>query len=147
LAIRSSARHMSKARPLRVARVGIRMLCSSVLFAAALVLGPSAFGDGIGEDAHASLDEPRVANAWRVLRIVNCERCHGKDYEGLAAPSVVEYARTQTRERFVRTLLDGDPPRGMPGYRDNPLVSESIDGIYRYFVGRANGAIDATSRP
>jgi hypothetical protein len=44
-------------------------------------------------------------------------------------------------------LLDGDPPRGMPGYRNNPLVNKNIDGIYGYFVGRATGAIHATSRP
>ena len=44
-------------------------------------------------------------------------------------------------------VLEGDPARGMPGYRSNPLVNENIDGIHRYFVGRANGSIDPQSRP
>ena len=82
-----------------------------------------------------------------MLRAVDCARCHGKDYEGLAAPSIVSYARTQTRETFVRMVLDGDPPRGMPGYRSNSRIAENIDDVYRYFVGRADGTIDSGSRP
>jgi cytochrome c55X len=94
-----------------------------------------------------TLEDPRLAAAWKALRTVYCERCHGKDYDGLAAPSIVAYAATQSREAFVRIVLDGDPPRGMPGYRDNPLVADNIDDIYRYFRARATGAIDATARP
>ncbi|GAB7523131.1 c-type cytochrome [Paraburkholderia sp. 2C] len=84
-----------------------------------------------------------IVSTWRTLRMVDCARCHGKDYEGLAAPSIVDYARTQSREMFTRMVLDGDPPRGMPAYRDNPLIAGHIDEIYRYFVGRANGTIRA----
>jgi hypothetical protein len=72
---------------------------------------------------------------------VDCGRCHGRDYDGLAAPSIIEYARTQSREMFIRMILDGDPARGMPGYRNNPRVLESIDDAYRYFLGRARGDI------
>lgn len=109
--------------------------------------------------ARANADEERtsppstndgVVGAWRILRAVDCARCHGKDYEGLAAPSIVDYARTQSREMFVRMVLDGDPARGMPAYRGNPLVIERIDDIYRYFRGRADGTIGAgppTLRP
>src|SRR6476469_3153631 len=73
-----------------------------------------------------------IANAWRVLRVVDCARCHGKDYTGLAAPSIVRYAASVNRETFIRTVLDGDPPRGMPGYRANSYVTGNIDDIYRY---------------
>jgi cytochrome c55X len=59
----------------------------------------------------------------------------------------VAYARTQSRESFVRALLDGDPPRGMPGYRAYPLVSENVEGIFRYFLGRANATIHRNDRP
>jgi cytochrome c55X len=95
------------------------------------------------ERADPPLTNDAIVNTWRILRMVDCARCHGKDYEGLAAPSIVGYARTQSREMFVRMVLDGDPPRGMPAYRDNPLIAGHIDDIYRYFVGRANGAIRA----
>lgn len=107
-----------------------------------------AFAVPAGESgASRPLTDAGTAAAWRTLRIVDCARCHGREYEGLAAPSIVSYARTQSRETFVRMVLDGDPPRGMPGYRSNSLVAEKIDEIYGYFRGRANGSIDPGSRP
>ena len=93
------------------------------------------------EDGHSPSTDVRIVAAWETLRAVECARCHGKDYDGLAAPSIIEYARTQNREMFVRMVLDGDAVRGMPGYRHNPRVLGSIDDIYRYFVGRAQGNI------
>jgi hypothetical protein len=93
------------------------------------------------------LSDPALAQAWRTLREIDCARCHGKDYQGLAAPSIVAYARSVSREMFLRMVLDGDPPRGMPGYRDNPRIAGRIDDIYRYFLGRADGSIAAASRP
>jgi hypothetical protein len=91
--------------------------------------------------------DARIANAWRVLRVVDCARCHGKDYAGWAAPSIVAYAATQSRESFTRMLIDGDPVRGMPGYRDNAYVAESVEDLYRYFLARANGEIGPDYRP
>ncbi|WP_232256054.1 c-type cytochrome [Caballeronia glathei] len=92
------------------------------------------------EAGNAAAD-PAIVSAWRTLRAADCARCHGKDYEGLAAPSIVGFARSQSREMFVTAILDGNPPRGMPAYRDNPHVADRIDDIYRYFAGRANGSI------
>jgi len=119
----------------------------ATMLVACLVLWTNALADGEQGSTRATIDDPQVASAWRALRILNCERCHGKHYEGLSAPSVVAYVRDQSREMFFRMLLDGDPPRGMPGYRNNALVSKNIDGIYRYFTLRANGTILASSRP
>jgi cytochrome c55X len=93
------------------------------------------------------MDDPELASAWQTLRVMDCARCHGKAYLGSSGPSVVEYARTQSREMFVRAVLDGNPGRGMPGYRGNPLVEPAIDGIYRYFKGRADGTIATEDRP
>ena len=126
-----------------------RMISAShtALLLGCLVLGTNALGDAAQESSSPSIDDPQVARAWRALRVVNCDRCHGKDYEGLSAPSIVAFARNQSREMFLRMMLDGDPPRGMPGYRNNPLVGNNIDGIYRYFTLRGTGAILASSRP
>ena len=99
------------------------------------------------QEARRAIDDPSVAHAWQALRTLNCERCHGPDQTGLAAPSIVDYARTQERAAFVRMVLDGDPPRGMPGYRGNPLVTGNIEGIYRYFAGRADRSIAPGDRP
>ena len=104
-----------------------------------------------GNEANGKVSPPcadaRIANAWRVLRAVDCARCHGRDYTGLAAPSIVAYAATQSRESFTRKVIDGDPVRGMPGYRENAYVAESLDDIYRYFVARATGEIGPDYRP
>ena len=97
--------------------------------------------------ATAAASDPGIARAWRVLRQVDCARCHGRSYDGLAAPSIVAYAATQTPAQFDRMVIDGDPSRGMPGYRSNAFVVESLDDIRRYFTGRANGNIGADYRP
>jgi len=122
-------------------------VCAAALLAVLLTAAQSARPDVAAEGVSAPLIDEGLASAWRTLRAVDCARCHGKDYDGLAAPSIVRYARTQTREMFVRMVLDGDPPRGMPGYRSNPRIAENIDDVYRYFVGRADGTIDSGSRP
>jgi len=88
-----------------------------------------------------------LATAWHTLRIVDCARCHGRHYTGLAAPSIVDYVRTRSREQFDHIVLVGDPLRGMPGYRSNPLIAETIDDLYRYFLGRASGRICTDARP
>lgn len=91
--------------------------------------------------------EASLATAWRTLRIVDCARCHGKHYEGQSGPSIVEYARKQSRDLFIRAVLDGTPVQGMPGYRSNPLVAGAIDDIYLYFKARAEGTISEQYRP
>jgi hypothetical protein len=119
-----------------------------VCFAGLLALAASAQGgEDVTQPASRVCTDARIANAWRVLRVVDCARCHGKDYAGFAAPSIVAYAATQSREIFVRTIIDGDPIRGMPGYRDNAYVAENVEDIYCYFLARANGQIGPDYRP
>ncbi len=120
--------------------------CLATLLAIAAAI-PSIASADVTDDVDRSCVDARIANAWRVLRAVDCARCHGKDYAGLAAPSIVGYAATQSRETFFRMVLDGDPIRGMPGYRSNAYVTESLDDIYRYFRSRSNGDIGPDYRP
>ena len=108
---------------------------------------PWIVASGVTDGAGQLEVDTRIAKAWRVLRVVDCARCHGKDYAGLAAPSIVDYAALQGYEMFVRMILDGDPIRGMPGYRSNAYVVENIDDIYRYFRARASGDIGPEYRP
>ncbi|TMH30695.1 MAG: cytochrome c [Betaproteobacteria bacterium] len=127
-----------------------RHVALSACFAALLAIAaciPSTVAGDVTEGADPLCIDARIANAWRVLRAVDCARCHGKDYAGLAAPSIVGYAATQSREMFIRMVLDGDPIRGMPGYRGNAYVAENLDDIYRYFLARANGEIGPDYRP
>ena len=120
--------------------------CLATLIAIAACI-PSIVAGDVTDGAGQLCSDARIANAWRVLRAVDCARCHGRDYTGLAAPSIVDYAATQSRETFFRMVLDGDPIRGMPGYRSNVYVTQSLDDIYRYFLARANGDIGLEYRP
>ena len=132
--------------PLRRHRQGKRLACLVGLLSIAVCIRPTIAGDVSGGAGRSDVDAS-IAKAWRVLRVVDCARCHGKDYTGLAAPSIVGYAATQSRDMFVRMVLDGDPIRGMPGYRSNAYVADSIDDIYRYFIARAKGDIGPEYRP
>ncbi|SAL54018.1 Cytochrome c-555 precursor [Caballeronia arvi] len=111
----------------------------TLLTTAACVFGISLIAQAQAQE-QAPAQTPE-ADAWRAVRAADCARCHGKDHEGLAAPSIVGFARTQSRERFIAAVLDGNPPMSMPAYRGNPLIESRIDAIYRYFAGRADGSI------
>ena len=81
----------------------------------------------VSSDGAGQLEvDTRIANAWRVLRVVDCARCHGKDYAGLAAPSIVDYAALQSYEMFVRMILDGDP---MVSLRCSERHRAAADGV------------------
>jgi cytochrome c55X len=102
---------------------------------AALVLAPSHV------DA-ADADPPALhERGWNALRAMDCARCHGRDYDGWAAPSLIAGVRHGSRERFDHWVLDGDIGRGMPGYRSQPLVVAELDAIYAYLLARARGEI------
>jgi cytochrome c55X len=135
-------------RPAIVRHGGKRVpVCLALAAAVMLVVVQSARADDPVGEAAPALTDPGIISAWRTLRAADCARCHGKDYEGLAAPSIVDYARTQSRETFARMVLDGDAARGMPAYRLTPSIADHIDDIHRYFTGRADRTIQAESRP
>lgn len=89
--------------------------------------------------AHAQADADAQALQARgrdALRAMDCARCHGKHYDGWAAPSLLAAVREGSRERFERYVLDGSE-RGMPGYRSQPLVVAELDAIYAYLRAQA----------
>ena len=88
-----------------------------------------------------------LTRGWAALRAMDCARCHGRDYSGWAAPSLVAAVRDAPRERFERIVLEGDIARGMPGYKSQPVVVAELDAIYAYLRARADGSIAAGSRP
>ncbi|MCW5660198.1 MAG: c-type cytochrome [Burkholderiaceae bacterium] len=79
------------------------------------------------------------------LRDMDCARCHGRDYRGWAAPSLIDAVRDGSRERFERYVLDGDIVRGMPGYRSQPRLVTDLDAIYLYL--RMRGRQEPASPP
>ena len=119
---------------------------AAVLVVAALAACRIAHAGEAGDDRARPQADSELQAAWRALRNADCARCHGKEYEGLAAPSIVDYARLVSRDLFIRKILDGDPPRGMPGYRSVPPIADRVEEIYRYFAARAGRLNQANPR-
>jgi cytochrome c55X len=61
---------------------------------------------------------------------MDCARCHGRDHDGWAAPSLLTAVREGSRQPFVTFVPDGDIARGMPGYREQPVVVDDLAAIY-----------------
>lgn len=87
--------------------------------------------------------DPQLRRGWEALRAMDCARCHGRHYDGWAAPSLLASVRDAPRERFERIVLDGDIARGMPGYRGQPAVTGNLDAIWAYLKARADGTVPA----
>jgi cytochrome c55X len=109
-------------------------------FSALTLLAPVACA---APDSAEAAGPAEQARGWTALRAMDCARCHGRDHDGWAAPSLIASVREGTRERFVHYVLEGDLARGMPGYRSQPLVVAELDAIYAYLRARAAGAIGA----
>jgi mono/diheme cytochrome c family protein len=92
-----------------------------------------AFADAapVGCDPRQQAD---IARGRAALRAMDCARCHGRDYAGWAAPSLIVAVRDGTYARFVHFVLHGDPTRGMPSYRSQPLVVTELDAMYAYLI-------------
>ena len=105
--------------------------------------------------AATAADQAELARGWTAMRAMDCARCHGREYDGWSAPSLIAAVRDGPRERFDRFVLDGDIGRGMPGYRSQSAVTANLDAIYAYLLARARGevgpgkpeATDASTKP
>jgi cytochrome c55X len=91
--------------------------------------------------ALAADNTPELARGWKTLRAMDCARCHGRDYQGWTAPSLINAVRDAPRARFDHYVLEGDIGRGMPGYRSQSAVTDNLDAIYAYLMARAKGEI------
>jgi len=84
---------------------------------------------------------PAIFAAWQAMRQLDCARCHGRDYTGSVGGSLLESARTRSRDEFKRLVLEGNMARGMPPYSSVSLAAENVEGMYDYLRGRADGTI------
>jgi mono/diheme cytochrome c family protein len=80
---------------------------------------------------------------FQVVRQLDCARCHGASYEGQVGPSLLASAKQRSAEDFKRLVLEGNPGKGMPAYKNTPSAVENIDAMYAYFKGRAEGTVEA----
>jgi mono/diheme cytochrome c family protein len=105
-----------------------------------LVLAGLLFATAAAQGAQPG-EADELARGRAALRAMDCARCHGRDYDGWAAPSLVAAVRDSSRERFERWVLDGNIGAGMPGYRGQPLVAANLDAIYAYLRARSQGEV------
>ena len=85
--------------------------------------------------------DAQTMNGWRTWRALACERCHGKNQEGLVGPALVESLKVLTKEEFKKTVTNGRPEKGMPNFNGSKQVMDNLDGLYAYLKGRSDGAI------
>jgi mono/diheme cytochrome c family protein len=116
---------------------------SAVLLAAALVAGTlAAFAaDAPYKVVDGNQVDEKTLEGWRTWRAAACERCHGRNQEGMVGPSLVESLKTMTKEQFATVVLKGRVDKGMPNFDGSKMVSENIDNLYAYLKGRSDGAI------
>ncbi|MGA8055373.1 MAG: c-type cytochrome [Burkholderiales bacterium] len=85
--------------------------------------------------------DTQTLDGWRTWRALACERCHGKNQEGMVGPSLLEALKTMNKDQFKQTVLKGRPDKGMPNFDGSEQVVKNIDGLYAYLKGRSDGAI------
>lgn len=85
--------------------------------------------------------DAQTLNGWRTWRALACERCHGKNQEGLVGPSLVESLKRLSKEEFKVTVLKGRLDKGMPNFEGSAMVVSNLDGLYGFLKGRSDGAI------
>jgi mono/diheme cytochrome c family protein len=91
--------------------------------------------------AHGNQVDAEIYQAWLAIRQLDCARCHGASFEGSVGPSLLESVRTRDQVEFIRLIVEGNAQRGMPPYKSIKRATDNIEGMYRYFKGRAEGTI------
>lgn len=108
--------------------------CALVAHAAADDQKPYRVVDGYKVDAN-------TMNGFRTWRAAACDRCHGAAQQGLVGPSLIESLKKIDKEEFAKLMRTGRLEKGMPSFRESPMVMEHTDGLYAYLKGRSNGDI------
>ncbi|HET9576781.1 MAG TPA: cytochrome c [Usitatibacter sp.] len=119
-------------RPL--ATVAVVIACAIAAHAMAEGDKPYTVVDGYKVDAN-------TMNGFRAWRAAACDRCHGAAQQGLVGPSLIESLKKLDKQAFVTTVTNGRLEKGMPSFKESPMVMQHADGLYAYLKGRSNGDI------
>ncbi|GAC1631067.1 MAG: hypothetical protein NVS9B10_24110 [Nevskia sp.] len=74
-------------------------------------------------------------------KTAGCGRCHGANQEGIVGPSLIESLKTLSKADFIKTVMEGRVPKGMPSFTGNASVAANIDKLYVYLKARSEGRI------
>jgi len=120
------------------------LLVASLVTTALLAGGPARAAAGGQESAYVADGnkvDAQTLKGWRTWRALACERCHGKNQEGMVGPSLVESLKRLSKEEFKTIVLNGRLDKGMPNFSGSEMVTSNIDGLYGFLKGRSDGAI------
>ena len=85
--------------------------------------------------------DANTMNGFRAWRASACDRCHGANQQGLVGPSLIDSFKTLSMEDFKKTVTEGRPEKGMPGFQESKSVMANLTGLYAYLKGRSSGDI------
>jgi mono/diheme cytochrome c family protein len=91
-----------------------------------------------------------VYDGWKQYNL-NCARCHGEDVLGTTiAPHLIVSVRpggtVDTKEKFIKTVCEGRPEKGMPAWCPLGLGIDKIEAMHQYVKARSEGKV-APGRP
>jgi mono/diheme cytochrome c family protein len=127
----------------------LRRLASAAALALAAALATAPRSEAQARDQYhtAPLDtvEQATYDGWKQYEL-NCARCHGEYAMGTSfAPnlsvSVKEGGTIPTKAAFMQVVCAGRPDKGMPAWCPLGMEMSTIDKIYAYVKGRADGKI------
>ena len=83
---------------------------------------------------------------FKVWRSAACDRCHGKNQQGMVGPNLIESLKVLTYDQFINVLINGRVAKGMPGHPflnkvDEKTGKKKVDLLYAYLKGRSDGKV------
>ena len=83
---------------------------------------------------------------FKVWRSAACDRCHGRNQQGLVGPSLIESLKVLSWKEFETVLIVGRAARGMPGHPhlekiDKATGKKKVELLYSYLKGRSDGKV------
>jgi mono/diheme cytochrome c family protein len=83
---------------------------------------------------------------FKTWRASACDRCHGKNQQGMVGPNLIASLKVLTYEQFKTVILVGRNAKGMPAHKHLDKVDKStgkkkVDLLYAYLKGRSDGKI------
>jgi len=121
-----------------------KLVIASLTLASVVTIAPACAADAAPYTVvDGTKVDAKTMEGWRTWRALACERCHGKNQEGMVGPSLLESLKSLSKDDFKKTVLEGRPEKGMPNFNGSKQVTDNIDGLYGYLKGRSDGAIKA----
>ncbi len=116
-------------------------LCAALLALSAVPAGAQEVKNELYTVVDGTKVDASTLSGFKTWRSAACDRCHGANQEGSVGPSLIDSLKKLGKDEFVQVVMEGRLDRGMPSFKENKQVAESVDKLYAYLKGRSNGDI------